>query len=112
MFVDVLGSNKSVPDSVRERTVAKVGRLGKLAPLLEEAEVRLIKDSDGSAARRWACEAVLRGHGREIRGRAEAGDALAAVDAVVEKLEHQVERLKGKLIDRSHPRHDGHEISA
>jgi ribosome-associated translation inhibitor RaiA len=31
---------------------------------------------------------------------------LVAVDAVVEKLEHQVERLKGKLIGRSHPRHE------
>jgi len=109
MNVDVLGSHKSVPDAVKERTVAKVGRLGKIAPLLEEAEVRLKKDSEGSAATSWACQAVLRGHGHEIRGHAEASDALAAVDAVVEKLEHQVERLKGKLIDRSHPRHDGHE---
>jgi ribosome-associated translation inhibitor RaiA len=26
------------------------------------------------------------------------------VDKVVDKLEHQVERLKGKLVGRSHPR--------
>jgi ribosome-associated translation inhibitor RaiA len=26
------------------------------------------------------------------------------VDLVIDKLEHQVERLKGKLVGRSHPR--------
>jgi ribosomal subunit interface protein len=106
MDVDVLGSHRSIPDDVRERTVAKVGRLGRLAPLLEVAEVRLTKDTE-AASSRWACQAVLRGHGHEVRGHAEATDALGAVDAVVAKLEHQVERLKGKLIARSHPRHEG-----
>ena len=107
MDVDVLGSHRSIPDELRERTIAKIGRLGRLAPLLERAEVRLTHDRDRSATTRWACHAVLRGHGHELHGRAEATDPLTAVDAVVEKLERQVERLKGKLIARSHPRHDG-----
>ena len=106
MDVDILGSHKIVPDDVRERTVTKVGKLGRLAPLLEKAEVRLTQDTERPASTRWACHAVLRGHGHELLGHAEATDPLAAVDAVVEKLERQVERLKGKLIARSHPRHD------
>jgi len=106
MDVDVLGSHKSIPEEVRDRTVVKVGRLGRFAPLLEAAEVRLIEDRDQVATSRWACHAVLRGHGREIHGHAEATDPLSAVDAVVEKLERQVERLKGKLLARSHPRHE------
>ena len=106
MNVDVLGSKRSIPDDVRERTVTKVGRLGKIAPVLELAEVRLIQDQEKPATSRWACHAVLRGHGHEIFGHAEATDPLGAVDAVVSKLEHQVERLKGKLIGRSHPRHE------
>ncbi|MFZ0665221.1 MAG: HPF/RaiA family ribosome-associated protein [Acidimicrobiales bacterium] len=107
MLVDVLGSNGSIADDVREKAVTKVGKLGKLAPLLEEAEVRLTKGGDGVPENHWVCHAVLRGHGHEVRGYAEGVDALYAVEAVVKKLEHQVERLKGKLIDRSHPRHDG-----
>ena len=47
------------------------------------------------------------GHGHDLRARAAAADAPEAVDLVVEKLEHQVERLKGKLVGRSHPRHAG-----
>jgi ribosomal subunit interface protein len=106
MEIDFLGSSRSVPIEIRDRTVAKVGRLGRLAPLLEEAEIRLIQDGERPGARRWACQAVLRGHGHELRSRAEATDPLGAVDAVVEKLEHQVEKLKGKLLARSHPRHE------
>ncbi len=67
--------------SVRDRTVAKIGRLGRFAPLLERAEVRLTQDRDRSAATRWACHAVLRGHGHELHGHAEATDPLSAVDA-------------------------------
>jgi ribosomal subunit interface protein len=105
MVVDVLGSSRSIGDDVRERTVAKMVKLGRMAPLLEIAEVRLTKDEVGPATSRWACQCVLRGHGHELHGHAEAKEALVAVDAVVEKLEHQVERMKGKLIGRSHPRH-------
>jgi putative sigma-54 modulation protein len=106
MDVVFLGSHGSVPEDLRDRAVAKIGRLGRFAPLLERAELRLTHDSERSATTRWACHAVLRGHGHELHGRAEATDPLTAVDVVVEKLERQVERLKGKLIDRSHPRHE------
>ncbi|HZD66320.1 MAG TPA: HPF/RaiA family ribosome-associated protein, partial [Acidimicrobiales bacterium] len=39
--------------------------------------------------------------------RAQAGDALAAVDRVLDKLEHRMEKLKGRLASRSHPHHRG-----
>ena len=57
--MDILGSHKIVPDDVRERTVAKVGKLGRLAPLLEQAEVRLTQDRERPAATRWACHTVV-----------------------------------------------------
>jgi len=40
----------------------------------------------------------MTGHGHTVRARAAAHDAPVAVDLVVDKLEHQVERLKGKLL--------------
>jgi ribosome-associated translation inhibitor RaiA len=30
---------------------------------------------------------------------------MAAVDLVMNKLEHQIERAKGRVVGRSHPRH-------
>nr|MBA3655212.1 sigma 54 modulation/S30EA ribosomal C-terminal domain-containing protein [Actinomycetota bacterium] len=55
------------------------------------------------------CEVTMHGHGHIVRAKAAAADPLAAVDRVVDKLEHRMEKLKGKLVGRSHPRrHNGH----
>jgi len=102
--VDVVGRRQEVPDEVRERAKAKVAKLGRLAPVLEHAEVRLSEDRDAPVASRKLCEVTMTGHGHTVRARAVAHDLAEAVDKVVDKLEHQVERLKGKLIARSHPR--------
>jgi ribosome hibernation promoting factor len=102
--VDVVGRRDDVPDEVRARAKAKVEKLGRLAPVLERAEVRLSEDRDAPVASRKLCEVTMTGHGHTIRARAVAHDLAEAVDKVVDKLEHQVERLKGKLLARSHPR--------
>jgi len=102
--VDVVGRKDEVPDELRARARAKVEKLGRLAPVLERAEVRLAEDRDAPIASRKLCEVTMTGHGHTVRARAVAQDLAEAVDKVVDKLEHQVERLKGKLIARSHPR--------
>jgi putative sigma-54 modulation protein len=53
------------------------------------------------------CEVTMHGHGHIVRAKASASDIFAAVDRVAGKLEHRMERLKGKLIGRSHPRRHG-----
>jgi putative sigma-54 modulation protein len=102
--VDVFARRALVPDEVRARARAKVEKLGRLAPVLERAEVRLSEDRDAPVASRLRCEVTMTGHGHTLRAHAVAQDLAEAVDRVVDKLEHQVERLKGKLVARSHPR--------
>jgi ribosomal subunit interface protein len=102
--VDVFGRRSAVPEQVRARARSKVAKLGKLAPVLEYAEVRLAEDRDAPVAARHVCEVTMEGHGHVVRARARAAELQVAVDLVVDKLEHQVERLKGKLVGRSHPR--------
>lgn len=104
MDVAVVACKDVVPDEVRDRAKAKVAKLGRMAPVLEMAEVRLTEDHDRSGAR-YACEVTLQGHGHHLRASAAAHELHAAVDLVVDKLEHQVERMKGKLLDRSQARH-------
>jgi putative sigma-54 modulation protein len=103
--IAVLGRKAVVPDGVREHAVSKVAKLGKLAPVLERAEVRLSEDHDAPGGTKKVCEVTMSGHGHTVRARAGAPDLVVAVDMVIAKLEHQVERLKGKLIGRSHPHH-------
>ena len=103
MDVAVVACKDVAPEEVQALARDKVAKLGRLAPVLEQAEVRLTERHDAPGAR-YACEVILVGHGHRLRARAAAHELHVAVDLVVDKLEHQVERLKGKLIDRSHAR--------
>ncbi len=98
MDVAVLGRKQTAPDEVRALAQAKVAKLGRLTPVLERAEVRLSEDHDAPGSRRKVCEVTITGHGHTLRAKAAAPDVPVAVDKVVDKLEHQVERLKGKLL--------------
>jgi len=102
--IDVHGGKGTVTDGVRRQTQSKVAKLERLAPLLERAEVRLSEDLEAPLAGRHVCDVTVEGHGHVLRARARARDLPMAVDLVVAKLHHQAERLKGKLVGRSHPR--------
>jgi ribosomal subunit interface protein len=91
----VVATTKGTVSERKKALVAdKIGRLGRLCPSLERAEVHVVEERNPRITDRARCEVVLRGHGRVFRARAGAGDVLAAVDVVVGKLEHQVERAK------------------
>ena len=104
MDVDVLGRKGTVPEVLRRQARAKVAKLGRLTPVLEHAEVRLTEDGDAPPTARNLCEVTVEGRGHVLRARARASEMQVAVDLAVGKLEHQAERLKGKLVGRSHPR--------
>jgi ribosomal subunit interface protein len=102
--VAVLGRKETVPDDVRALALEKMTKLGRLNPVLERAEVRMTEERLAAGTGTRVCEAVLTGHGHTLRAKAVARDPVAALDKVVDKLGHQVERLKGKRVARSHPR--------
>jgi ribosomal subunit interface protein len=108
--VDVVIANgrRIVPDGVRALVEEKVGRLGRYCPGLERAEVRFNEEHNPRIVDKEICEVIMTGHGRVVRARAAAPEALAAVDRVVEKLEHQLEKTKGRLINS----HQGRRSSA
>jgi ribosomal subunit interface protein len=104
MDVVIAHGRRIVSDDVRSLTADKVGRLGHLCPGLERAEVRFSEEHNPRIADRECCEVIIVGHGRSIRAHASAPVPLVAVDLVVEKLEHQLEKTKGRIVGRTHPR--------
>jgi ribosomal subunit interface protein len=105
--VDVLITHgrKIVSDEVRVLTEEKVRHVGEHCPGLERAEVHFYEEHNPRIADRECCEVVMTGHGHTIRAKATGQVPLVAVDLVVEKLEHQIERTKGRIVGRSQPRH-------
>jgi ribosomal subunit interface protein len=84
----------------------KVGHLDRYLEAIERAEVRFVEEPHRRLSEREVCEVTLvgRGSGNVLRARAMAGDAMAALDTVMDKLQRQLERRKGLLVGRSHPR--------
>jgi putative sigma-54 modulation protein len=93
-----------VSPTLRATVEEKVGRVGRFFEGMERAEVRFLEEQNPRISDREVCEVTMHGHGYVVRARATAPDTFAAVDRVVDKLEHQMTKLKGKLVSRSHPR--------
>ncbi len=105
MDVVITHGRKIVSDEVRALTEEKVRHVGEHCPGLERAEVHFFEEHNPRIADRECCEVVMSGHGHTIRARAAGQAPLIAVDLVVDKLEHQIERTKGRIVGRSQPRH-------
>lgn len=104
MDIAIQGRNIEVPDEVRLAVEEKLIRVTRILNGMERAEVRFKEERNPRIADKEVCEVTMHGHGHVVRAHASAPDPLTAVDRVVDKLSHRVEKLKGKLVGRSHPR--------
>jgi putative sigma-54 modulation protein len=102
--ISIQGRNVEVSELLRATVEEKVTRLGRHLDSMERAEVRFLEERNPRIADKEVCEVTVVGHGHIVRATAAASDTFAAVDRVVDKLEHRLEKLKGRLIGRSHPR--------
>ncbi len=93
-----------VPEELRTVVREKVSRLSRHLDGWDTAEVHFTEERNPRIADREICEITLRGSGHVARAKASAPEMLAAVDRVVDKLEHQVDKLKTRLQRRSHGR--------
>ena len=96
MRVIVKGKNVQVTDALEKYAQKKVEHLGKYFNNIKEATVTQ------STQRNWhIVEVMLEGDGIVLRGEERSDNMYASIDQVVEKLESQIKRFKGKL-NRSH----------
>jgi putative sigma-54 modulation protein len=102
--VDIQASHVELPEEVRAMAISKVGRLDRFLEGMERAEVRFHEERNPRIAEKEVCEVTVRGHGHVVRAEDSATDPLVALDQVLDKAEHQLEKLKGRLVGRSHPR--------
>ena len=104
MDISITARNLEVSESFRQTVEQKVAHVGRFLEGMDHAEVRFLEERNPRIADKEICEVTLHGHGHVVRARATAPDPSTAVDRVVDKLEHGLHKLKGKLLGRSHPR--------
>jgi len=102
--VTVRGRNVEITERLRTAANEKISRLSRHHEGWEQAEVHFFEERNPRISAKEVCEATLRGHGRIIRAKAASADSLASLDRVVDKLEHQIEKLKSRLMSRTHPK--------
>ena len=107
MDIAIRSRNVEVTDALRNTVEEKVTRLTRFLDGMERADVVFSEERNPRISEKEVCEVTMHGHGHIVRAKAAATDTFAAVDRVVDKLEHRMEKLKGKLIGRSHPRRHG-----
>ncbi len=95
--VQIHSRDLSVSPRLREYVEKKVSRLDHYLPTINEARVDLAEvKSARSAADREVAQLTVVTRGMVLRAEERKDDIFAAVDAVLDKMQRQIERYKGK----------------
>ena len=89
-----------ISPALRAAAEEKIGRLSRFLDGMDRAEVHFSEEHNPRIAAKEVCEVSLEGHGHHVRCKVAASDGFAAIDLAVEKLEHQLYKLKSKLVPR------------
>ncbi len=95
--VTVQVHNIELTDRLRDYVTRKAGRLDRYLETIEAVQVDLsYVKSARSAADRQVAQVTVRGKGVLLRAEERSDDIFASFDAVLDKVERQAERFKGK----------------
>ena len=101
MQVTVKGKNTTVPERVRARAEHKLAKLQRFDDRILAMEVEFSEERNPRVADPHRVEVTLTTKAGLVRAHANATDPAAAVDQVVDRLERQVKKLKGRRVDRT-----------
>ena len=97
MNINVRGKNVELTPALKEYVAKRLGKLDKYFDDLTDASVKLLVEKETHKI-----EVTIPVNGMILRGEEGTADMYASIDLVVEKLEKQISRYKGKLSKKSH----------
>ena len=101
MQVTVKAKNTTVPEKVRARAEHKLAKLQRFDDRILAMDVEFSEERNPRVADPHRVEVTLTTRSGLVRAHANATDPAAAVDQVVDRLERQVKKLKGRRVDRT-----------
>jgi putative sigma-54 modulation protein len=101
MQVTVKGKNTAVPEKLRARAERKLTKLERFDARILAMDVEFSEERNPRVADPHRVEVTLTTKSGLVRAHANATDPAAAVDQVVDRLERQVKKLKGRRVDRT-----------
>lgn len=100
MQLNIKGKNFEVTDRLRKYVDQKVGKLDRYLPGIIDAWVELSVEDTKAAQDRQVCQITLRTDRVILRAEERSDDMFTAIDTVLEKVNRQIDRYKGKRRDR------------
>jgi putative sigma-54 modulation protein len=95
MQISVSGKHIEITDAIRRHAEDKIGKLQRYFDIIHSVEVT------ASLVRNWhVVEITVHADGVLLRGEEKSADMYTSIDQVVDKLERQLKKYKGKLIHR------------
>ena len=101
MQLTVKGKNTTVPEKVRTRTERKLAKLQRFDDRILAMDVEFSEERNPRVADPHRVEVTLTTRSGVVRAHANAVDPATAVDQVIDRLERQVKKLKGRRVDRT-----------
>lgn len=95
----IFARNMEVTKRINDYVTKKMAKFNRFMTDIDEVKVDLdfVKSARNSADRQVA-QITLHGKGFTLRTEERADDIFAAIDAATEKMQHQIERFKGKRL--------------
>jgi putative sigma-54 modulation protein len=104
MDIVVRGKNVEIGKRLRATAEEKISKLERFAHDLTRVEVDFSEIKNPRVSDNELCEVTLHLPRHFVKAHAAAIDKLTALDLTIDKLEHQLTRLKDKRVARNHPR--------
>jgi putative sigma-54 modulation protein len=104
MDIVVRGKNVDIGKRLRATSEEKIAKLTRFAHDLTRVEVDFSAIKNPRVADNELCEVTLHLPRHFVKAHAAATEQLAALDLTIDKLAHQLTRLKDKRVARNHPR--------
>jgi putative sigma-54 modulation protein len=96
MQLNISGKNLEVTDSLRQYVEKKIGRLDRYMPTITDARMELSVENTRAAKDRQVAQMTLRTKHAILRAEEASSDMFASIDAVLDKMQRQIDHYKGK----------------
>jgi putative sigma-54 modulation protein len=100
MQVIVKGRHTEVPEALKEAAVEKLEKVRRFFDRIISLEIEFSEEHSNRIANKHSVEVTLTTKGHLLRAHSRGPDPSSALDAVVDKLEAQVRKLKDKMVKR------------
>jgi putative sigma-54 modulation protein len=104
MEITFRGKNIKVTPEIQELTREKLAKFERFNLKITRVEVDYSEIRNPRVHDKALCEVTVHLKGHFVKAHAASTEQVPALDLVIDKVEHQLTRLKDKKVDRSHPR--------